>query len=253
MIWWNPKGLIGLTWLEAKIFVREPLGVIGSVLIPVMLFVIIGRAMGGNLAGTAEGERGLVGVDLAVFAALLIAISAVMSLVTIVAIYREGGILKRLRATPLSPLTILGAHVLVKLLFTAVTVVLMLLAGKRYLPVDVPVPWVAFTTAAVLSTLSILSLGFVLASIVPTARFAQPVGTIVLYPMIGISGLFVPLERMPGGLRLIARATPVSYAVSLMRGAWGGESWLGHSGDLLGLLVFFAIGTALAVRWFRWE
>ena len=51
---------------------------------------------------------------------MLIAISAVLSLVTIISIYREGGILKRLRATPLRPQTILSAHVLVKLLLTAV-------------------------------------------------------------------------------------------------------------------------------------
>ena len=43
-------------------------------------------------------------------------LSAVLSLVTIIAIYREGGILKRLRATPLLPHTILGAQVIVKLL-----------------------------------------------------------------------------------------------------------------------------------------
>ena len=51
--------------------------------------------------------------------AVFIAINAVLSLVTIISIYREGGILKRLRATPLRPHTILSAHVLVKLLFTA--------------------------------------------------------------------------------------------------------------------------------------
>ena len=60
-------------------------------------------------------------VELPVFAAVLIAISAVLSLVTIIAIYREGGILKRLRATPLRPQAILSAHVLVKLLLTAST------------------------------------------------------------------------------------------------------------------------------------
>jgi ABC-2 type transport system permease protein len=50
---------------------------------------------------------------LPVLAAVLIAISAVLSLVNIISIYREGGILKRLRATPLRPQTILTAHVLV--------------------------------------------------------------------------------------------------------------------------------------------
>ena len=57
-----------------------------------------------------------------------------LSLVAIMAIYREGGILKRLRATPLRPHTILAAHVLVKLLFSAITVAAMLLAGRSYYP-----------------------------------------------------------------------------------------------------------------------
>ena len=64
-------------------------------------------------------------------------------------IYREGGILKRLRATPLRPQTILSAHVLVKLLLTAVTLMLMMLAGKRYYPVDVVAPVFSFALAVV--------------------------------------------------------------------------------------------------------
>jgi len=247
------RGLAALTWLEIKIFLREPLGVIGSVFVPVFVFLVIGRTFGGRLTGAEQGERGLIGVDLAVFAALLIAFSAVLSLVTIVAIYRERGILKRLRATPLRPLTILTAHVLVKLLFTAGTVTLMTFLGRHYLPVDIPIPWIAFTAATLVSTLSILSLGFVLASLAPTARFAQPIGTIVLYPMIGISGLFMPIEEMTGVLQLVARLTPASYAVSLMRGAWNGDSWLQHGIDLAGLAIILAVCTAVAVRWFRWE
>ncbi len=249
----RPGDLLALTWLEIKIFVREPLGLIGAVVVPVVVFVLIGRTFGGDIAGASGGRRGLVGPDLAAFAALLISISAVLSLVTIIAIYREGGILKRLRATPLQPLTILAAHVLVKLFFTVATLLLMLLLGRRYLPVDVPVPWLAFGAATLVSTSSMLAVGFVLASVAPTARFAQPIGTLVLYPMIGISGLFVPIDRMPGLMRLLAHLTPASYAVSLMRGAWRGDSWLTHGGDLLGLAAIFAACTVLAVRLFRWE
>jgi ABC-2 type transport system permease protein len=249
----GPRGLLALTWLEIKIFLREPLGVIGSVFVPVFLFGILSRMFGERLTKLPEGQRGLVGPDLAVFAALLIGISAVLSLVTIIAIYREGGILKRLRATPLRPLTILSAHVLVKLLFTATTLVLTLLLGRRYFAVDIPIPWVAFTAATAVGTLSILSLGFVLASVAPTARFAQPIGTIILYPMVGISGLFVPVDQMPLVLRLVARLTPATYAVSLMRAAWRHESLLSHTGDLLGLAIIAAVCTVLAIKVFRWE
>ena len=249
----GPRGLLALTWLEIKIFLREPLGVIGSVFVPVFLFTILSRMFGGRLTQTPEGYRGIVGPDLAVFAALLIGISAVLSLVTIIAIYRESGILKRLRATPLRPLTILTAHVLVKLLFTAATLVLTLLLGRRYFAVDVPIPWVAFTAATAASTLSILSLGFVLASVAPTARFAQPIGTIVLYPMVGFSGLFVPVDQMPFVLQILAHLTPGSYAVSLMRASWRHEPLLSHVGDLAGLAIIAAICTALSIKVFRWE
>ncbi len=108
------KGLLKLTWLELKIFAREPMGFAGTLIIPVAIFLILGRALGSRIprAGPAAGD--FVTVGLPVFASILIAISAVLSLVTIVSIYREGGILKRLRATPLRPHTILAAHVLVK-------------------------------------------------------------------------------------------------------------------------------------------
>ena len=37
------RGLWKLTWLEIKIFVREPLGLIGTVGFPVLIFVVLGR------------------------------------------------------------------------------------------------------------------------------------------------------------------------------------------------------------------
>ena len=141
-----------------------------------------------------------------------------MSLVTIISIYREGGILKRLRATPLRPQTILTAHVLVKLALTALTMVLTVLAGKRYFPVHTHFPVFGFTIALLISTWSILSIGFLIASIVPTARFAQPIGAAILYPMIGLCGLFVPVHSMPPALQAVARVLPLTYAVSLLEG-----------------------------------
>src|SRR4051812_5943870 len=175
------NGLWKLTWIEIKVFMREPLGAFGTIIVPVLVFVILGR-IGGNVLSTRSiTVIDLVRVGLPVFASVLIAISAVLSLVTIITIYREGGILKRLRATPLRPPTILTAHVVVKLLLTIVTLLLMMAAGKRYYPVDVHAPLASFAAALVLSTWSILSIGFVIASVVPTARFAQPIGAAIMY------------------------------------------------------------------------
>jgi ABC-2 type transport system permease protein len=247
------RGLFGLTWLEIKIFVREPMGVFGTVGIPVLLFVVLGRMLGPRARSGSPDVPRFISVDLPIFASLLIAASAVLSLIAIMAIYREGGILKRLRATPLRPHTILTAHVIVKLLFTAVTLAAMFLAGRRFYPVSASVPLLSFTLALLFSTVSILSLGFLIASIVPTARFAQPIGTAIIYPMIGLSGLFVPIASLPPLLRVIARALPSTYAVSLLRGIWLGEGWSGHVGDVAMLVVLFLFFTALSARVFRWE
>src|SRR5207245_1697266 len=174
-------GLWKLTWLEIKIFLREPLGAFGSILLPALVFVLVGRFMGGRLQPSAVAASEFVRVGLPVFVSVLIALSGVLSLVTIISIYREGGILKRLRATPLRPQTILTAHVLVKLALTAVTMALTVLAGKRYYPINMQVPIFGFTIALLISTWSILSIGFLISSIVPTARFAQPIGAAILY------------------------------------------------------------------------
>src|SRR5450432_420078 len=190
------RGLWKLTWVEIKIFLREPLGAVGTVVIPVLVFIGTGRALGRRIPDSASAGS-FVRVGLPVLASLLIAISAVLSLVTIISIYREGGILKRLRATPLRPQTILTAHVIVKLILTAATLLLMLLAGKRYYPVGIHVRFLSFTFALLISTWSILSIGFLIASIVPTARFAQPIGAIIMYPMIAVCGIFAPIASLP--------------------------------------------------------
>lgn len=247
------RGLWKLTWIELKIFLREPLGAFGTILVPVLVFVVMGRILGRGVAPSALASSSFVSVGLPVLASVLISITAVLSLVTIISIYREGGILKRLRATPLRPQTILTAHVLAKLVLTAATLALMVLAGKRYYPVGVHPPLFSFTIALLISTWSILSIGFVIASVVPTARFAQPVGAIILYPMIAVSGLFAPVESLPPVLHAIARVVPLTYTVSLLEGIWKGEAWSAHLADVAILLVVFAICTALSAKVFRWE
>jgi ABC-2 type transport system permease protein len=127
------------------------------------------------------------------------------------------------------------------------------LAGKRYYPINVNAPLFSFTIALLISTWSILSIGFLIASIVPTARFAQPIGAAIHYPMIGLCGLFVPLKALPPALHAVARVLPLTYAVSLLQGIWKGEAWSAHLGDLAGLVIVFVVCTALSAKVFRWE
>ena len=241
------RGLLSLTLLEIKIFVREPLGLFGALIVPIVVLLVLGRI------GRGSPPTAFVTVEAPIFATLLILLTAVLSLVTIIAIYREGGILKRLRATPLRPPTILLAQVLVKLLLTVVTLGLMVAAGRRYYPALPAVPLASFTAALVVSGVAVLSLGFVIASLVPTARFAQPFGAAILYPLVGVSGLFVPIDALPPALGWLARVSPITYAVSLLRGIWTGAPWTAHAGDVGALALATVVCVAISSRFFRWE
>ena len=71
--------------------------------------------------------------------------------------------------------------------------------------------------------------------------------------MLGLSGLFVPLEMLPPIVRALARALPLTYAVSLLRCVWHGEGWRAHAGDVVVLTLMLVICTAISARLFRWE
>jgi len=245
------KGLLKLSWLETKIFMREPMGVVGSLALPVLMFVFVGRALRPSPRDASTLAR--LPFNIAILTALLITLGAVQSLVGIMAIYREGGILKRLRATPLSPVTILGSHVLVKLGFTLAGLMLMMLAGRRVVPGAMPVNVPSFIAAVLVGTTSILSLGFVMASLVRSARFAQALGAALTYVMLALSGVFFSVERLPRPLQMVANVLPTTHAVTLMKGIWAGEGWAAQLDTVGALAVIFAACMAFSARWFRWE
>ena len=79
------KGFWKLTWVETKVFVREPMGVIGTLFIPVILVLWLGRSFGLGAPQQAPAPP----FNVAILAALFIAIGAALSLVAIISIYRD--------------------------------------------------------------------------------------------------------------------------------------------------------------------
>ena len=246
------RGLLKLTWLEIRIFIREPLGFVSAIGIPLAMFLLLGRSVSPGAATSARATQFLA-QDLPLFVSIFISINAAISLVAVISIYREGGILKRLRATPLRPAVILAAHVLVKLVFTAIALLLTIVAGRRFYPVPLHPHPVSFGLAVVVTTVTILCMGFIIASMVGTARFAQLIASAIFYPMLAVSGMFVPLSSLSRPWALLGGLLPMSHAVAVLRGAWVGTSWVVLLPHLGALALTIAICLALTPRVFRWE
>ena len=105
-------------------------------------------------------------MGLPVLASLLITVSSVLSLVTIISDLSRGRYSGNGCAPPAAPADDPKRAGNQSLILTAATLALMVLAGKRYYPIHVHVPLFGFTIALLISTLSILSIGFLIASIV---------------------------------------------------------------------------------------
>jgi ABC-2 type transport system permease protein len=192
-------------------------------------------------------------VVMPVIGALLIAISSVVSLVAIVAVYREGGILKRLRATPLRPWTILTAHVLVKLVFTAADAARDGAGGPPLLPGDAR--RAGRQPGAGAAPHDAERAGVRLRHRQRGADRALRAADrdVRVLPDDRMSGLFFPIEVLPAPLETIARVLPLTPAVSLLRGIVLHDAWSAHLGDIAALALYFVAFIALSSRVFRWE
>ncbi|MDN5698618.1 MAG: ABC transporter permease, partial [Rubrobacter sp.] len=185
------------------------------------------------------------------YTGLVIGTVGLIGLPSTLAFYRERGILRRLRATPLGPTRILAAHVLVNFVMTLAGIGLLVATAALFLDLRMPhAPGLVFI-AVTLSTLSFFAVGFALASLLPSVRVAQAVGQALFLPMFFISGAALPLEQMPAWLQSISDYVPLTYAVRLVQEVWIGEGWNWTAAAIL--LAILALATLLTARIFRWE
>ncbi|MFZ2096850.1 MAG: ABC transporter permease [Anaerolineales bacterium] len=246
------KSLLKMTSMEAKLFLREPVGVFFTLVFPLMLLFLFGSIFG-NEPNATFGGRGTIDISLPIYTAMIIGTTGLMSTTITMAIYRENGILRRLRTTPVSPLAILVAQVIVVFTMTLLGMLLLIIAGKLVYHVRFEGNPFSVLGGFVLSCLSFFGIGFILAGSLPSARTAQVVGLVLLYPMIYLSGASFPRELLPEAIRKISTFLPLTYVVNLLRGLWIGESWGQHSTDFIVLAVMLAVGVLISVKLFRWE
>ena len=246
------KSLLKMTWMEAKLFLREPVGAFFTLVFPLIYLFMYGIISGNEPTPMYGGQRT---IDAAIpsLTAVIISMTGLMSTTMTMATYREKGVLRRLRTTPVSPLVILVAQVIVVFTMTGLGMLLLITAGK--LVYHVRFEGNAFSVLAgfVLSSLSFFAIGFILAGTMPTTRSAWIVGMVLLYPMLLLSGAFFTVELLPVAVRRVSAFMPLTYVVNLLRGLWGGEPWGVHLLDVGVLAGMLLLGIIVSMKTFRWE
>jgi len=240
-----------LTWVETKLFLREP-GAYFALVLPLALLFIFGAIYGNKPSAFLDGH-GSLDFYMPAYIGMLIIATGFYSLPIAIINYRERGILFRLQATPLRPLAILSAQIGANFLMTTAGAIILVVAGKLFYNVHITSSMPNVLLAYVLSVLSIFALGFLMASIVPNARVAPIIGTLLFLSMLYLSGATVPLKVYPQVVQQIAWFLPLTHAIKLMQDMWFGGSWLDHWVNLLALLGLLSVCLLLSVKLFRWR
>jgi len=246
------SGLAKLTWVEFKLFLREPMAAFFTLAFPLMMLFLFGSIYG-NVPSSFFGGFGSVDISVPGYTSMIIATTGLMSLSISMASYREQGILRRLHATPLRPQAILGAQLLVLFLMTTIGMFLLIVSGKAAYGLRFAGDPLNMGLTYVLCSMSFFALGFVLAAVLPTTRSAQTVGMVLFYPMIFLSGATIPREIIPETVRTYAQILPLTHVVNLLRGLWTGDPWSSHFTEVGVLLGLLAAGVIISAKTFRWE
>jgi ABC-2 type transport system permease protein len=226
------------------------LGLFFTLLFPVMILLLFAGIFGNEAVPGMPGVRS-VDIQAPGYATMVIGTVALVGLPVTLASYRQQGVLRRLRATPLHPWMVLTAQVLVNLAVTVAGIALLLVVARLVFDLRLPDAPVGVALAFVFAALSFFAVGFVLAGLLASARTAQVVGQVVYFPMLFLSGAILPREMFPETIRRVSDFLPLTYVVDLVQNLWLRGTW-----DWTALIVLagmLVVAVALSARTFRWE
>jgi len=247
----SAEALSTLATTELRLFVRDKTGPVFGVVFPTALLTVFG-----NLTFFRDPSRGIDGepllvVYVPVIVCFVIAMLALNTIPATLAGYREQGVLRRLRTTPVGPARVLVAQLAICLGTSTLSVALVLAVARVAFEVPLPRAPIAFAVTALVAALALIGLGLLVAAVMPTARSANAVGSVLFYVLTFFAGLWLPLAAMPTTLRHVSEATPLGAAVQALSRATQGE-WP-HPGRLALLAAYAVVSLALGIRLFRWE
>ncbi|GIH98053.1 ABC transporter permease [Planobispora takensis] len=237
---------------EAKLFLREPGALIFAIMLPLGLLLVLGMIPDMREISPEMGGQRVIDNHLPAMMTILAVVTMALTVLPgTLAAYRETGVLRRMSTTPVSPLRLLAAQLVNNLVVAAVATALLIGLGHLVHGTPFPKSPLAFSAVFLLGTASMFGLGLLIAALAPTAKSAPGIGSILMFPLMFMAGMWIPRELMPDLARQIGDFLPLAPFGQALR-----DTWAGHAPQTLNLVVMaatLAVTGALAARLFRWQ
>ena len=245
------KTLFKLTWVEMKLFVREPLTMVFTFALPVIFLFVMGGVFGNTPDPSVYRGVGPMDYYVPAYFGLVLAAIGVVALPVHLTSYRERGILRRFHASSFSIWSVLGSQLLVSFVIAILGSILLLIVAMATYQPHLPEQTGLLIPAFILSTLCFTSFGFFLGAVIPTTRSAQGLGLILFFVMLILGGAGPPPEVLTGAMRVVGDIFPLRYVITLLQDPWLGFGWAGTASLIVAGYTIAAV--ILSSRFFKWE
>jgi ABC-2 type transport system permease protein len=167
--------------------------------------------------------------------------------------WREMGITRRLAATPLKPITMISSQVVARLALSIVQAIILLALAIWIFNVHIYGNIGLLALVVTLGALTMLALGFAVASFVKKTEAANSVLLLVSFPMMFLGGSYFPVSGAPGFLQLVIHAMPLYYLNDALRQVINnGAGWDAIQTGVLVMIAWIVASLLVVWRAFKW-
>ncbi|GAA2124830.1 ABC transporter permease [Glycomyces algeriensis] len=243
------RSLGKLIQIEARLFLRDPMTFIVGLLLPTV--VLIGLGAVPALRERSEDIGGQRFIDYFAPSTIVMAVGVIglTNLPVVLATYREQGVLRRMRATPVAPAQLLLAQLVVNIVASLASALLVIASGRIVYGVPLPQHPLGFLIAFLLGITAVFALGMLVAAVAPTARAATGLSTILFMAAMFFGGVYLPRFMLPDAVANIGAFVPPGVQSLL-------DAWTGTAPAAIPLVAMAATAIAagaVAARVFKWE
>jgi ABC-2 type transport system permease protein len=186
--------------------------------------------------------------------AMALSQSAVFGVAGTLVSWRERGIFRRLRVTPLPLVEFIVARLVMQLLLAAIQVVVLLSVGAALFGVHIVGNPLALIPVAAFGAMAFIALGFLVGSLAKNEPAADAIANFVTLPMIFLSGVFFPISSAPAFVKAVGHVMPLTYLANGLRDvAVRGHPVSSTVNDVLVLALVTLMLSIISLRFFRWE
>ncbi|WP_455207790.1 ABC transporter permease [Kaarinaea lacus] len=186
--------------------------------------------------------------------AMNIMFSALFGVGYVIVRYRKNGVLKRLKATPLSAGEFLFAQVISRLWLVMLITVIVFIGTSLVLDVPMYGSYINLFLIFLLGSISMVSIGLLIAARTASEEFAGGVMNLISWPMMFLSGVWFSLEGIHPLLQKAALIFPLTHLINGARAIMlDGAGFIEITPYLMTLAIMSAILLAVGAYTFRWE